>query len=150
MSINRCLDDKAMDHIDHALGRPLDPRCDSYRNYFAASGSIAEEMARSEHWVEGRKNGELRCFAVTPAGRIALAAHLHTIGDQNRAWCITYRGHESIVIAESRSKARYSHFLDLKDVCPDLTFKDFSKGASVRLASRAQPASPLNQEADRG
>ncbi len=139
MSINRCLDDKAMDHIDHALGRPLDPRCDSYRNYFATSALIAEEMARSEHWVEGRKNGTLRCFAVTPAGRVALAAHLKAIGDKNQAYSITFRGHESTVIAESRSKARYSHFLDLKDVCPDLTFKDFGKAASVRLAFRAPP-----------
>ncbi len=141
MKVNRCLADKAMDHIDHALGRPFDPMGDSYRNYFAASGPIAEGMARSEHWVEGRKNGELRCFAVTPAGRTALVAHLKAIGDKNRAWRITYRGYESTVVAESRSKARYSHFLDLSDVCPDLTFKDFSMEASVRLAFRAQPAS---------
>lgn len=33
-TVNRYLKDKAMDHIDHALGRPVDPLRESYRNHF--------------------------------------------------------------------------------------------------------------------
>ncbi|WP_319533384.1 hypothetical protein [uncultured Cohaesibacter sp.] len=36
-SVNRSLDDKAMDAIDHALGRPVDPMSESYRNYYCAA-----------------------------------------------------------------------------------------------------------------
>lgn len=145
MNVNRYLKDKAMDHIDHALGRPVDPMGASYRNHFAAGGSIAESMAQSEHWTEGKRIGDLRCFSVSPAGRAALAAHLKAVGDKNRAYCIIFRGYESTVVAESHSKARYSYFLDIRDACPDLTFKDFSKDVLVRLALRAQPAQSKEQ-----
>jgi len=124
-----------MDHIDHALGRPLDPMTESYRNYFAVSGGpLADEMAASPFWHEGRPSGTMRFFAVTDEGRKALASHLREIGDKHRAYSITFDGHVNTVIATSRSKAKYSYFLDLSDVCSDLTFKDFSSRASVRAA----------------
>lgn len=129
--INRCLADKAMDRIDHALGRPLNPMAETYRNFYSTSGAEADTMASSPHWIEGRP-GSFRCFAVTDEGRAALAAHLREIADPHRAYAVTFAGHERMVIAGSASKARYSHFLDLSDCIPDLSFKDFCRRTTVR------------------
>lgn len=133
ISINRSLDDKAMDNIDHALGRPLDPMSKSYRNFYMTDGELAEQMASSPFWYEGRRNGDLRAFAVTAEGRKALAAHLRDIGDRHRAYAVDFDGHVDTVVATSRNKARYSRYLDIADFMPDLKFKDFCRRVSVRL-----------------
>jgi hypothetical protein len=133
--VNRSLVDPAMDDIDHALGRPLDPMRESYRNYYATDGAQADEMSASPYWIEGRAGTGLRCFAVSAEGRRALADHLRNIGDPHRAYTVTFDGHASTVIATSPSKARYTKYLDLSDCCPDLTFKDFSRRSSVRRAA---------------
>lgn len=134
--INRSLQDRDMDRIDHALGRPLDPMADTYRNFYAISGSIADELAASPYWSEGNGTpGGLRYFSVSDAGRACLANHLREIGDRHRAFVITFDGHASTVVAKSRVKAKYSHFLDLSEVMPDLTFGDYCRRASVRVAA---------------
>ena len=133
-SVNRCLGDVAMDDIDHALGRPLNPMDETYRNYYVTDGPAADEMAASPFWSERPRGDGNRCFVVTDAGRAALKSHLRDIGDPHRAYEITFDGYPRTVIATSRSKARYSHFLDLREVLPDLTFKDYSARASVRVA----------------
>lgn len=130
--INRCLSNKSMDYIDHALGRPLDPMAKTYRNFFATDGDLADEMAASPYWREGISGRELRYFAVTDEGRKALAAYLRESGDKHRAYDITFDGHVRTVVATSRSKARYSDFLDVREVRPDLSFKDYCSRASVR------------------
>jgi len=129
--INRYLADKMMDHIDHALGRPLDPLAETYRNFYATDGALANEMAASPFWTEGKRS-RMRNFCVTRAGREALAAHLREIGDQHRAFVVRFDGHDRTVIATSRSKARYSYFLDVTDCWADLKFKDYCKRVSVR------------------
>lgn len=134
LQVNRCLEDKAMDHIDHALGRPLDPTTETYRNFFTTDGPIADAFATSPHWIEGRRGTGMRCFAVTDEGRKALAEHLRKIGDPHRAYTVTFDGHERSIVAASASKARYDYFLTIRDVLCDLTFKDYCKRASVRLA----------------
>lgn len=131
--INRCLDDEAMDHIDHALGRPLDPTDDTYRNCYATGGELADQLAASPFWYEGKRVRDMRYFAVTEEGRRALAQHLREIKDRHRAYVVEFDGHPGTVIETSRSKARYSRYLDIVDVAPDLTFKDFCRRASVRL-----------------
>lgn len=131
--INRSLNDKAMDRIDHALGRPLDPLVESYRNFYTTDGALADEMAASPYWVEGRR-GTLRCFAVSDEGRRALANHLRDIGDPHRSYVVTIDGHSQTVIAPSRSDAMYSYFLDLRDAWPDLTFADYCQRASIRAS----------------
>ncbi len=132
MKVNRYLEDKTMDQIDHALGRPLDPMVESHRNYYAADPGTAAEMAASPFWAGGRLiSGGLRGFCVTDAGRKALAEHLRKIGDPHRAYCIRFDGHERMVVGASRSKARYSYFLDLRDALPDLTFADYCRRISV-------------------
>jgi hypothetical protein len=136
MEINRSLKDKAMDRIDHALGRPLDPLQESYRNRYATDGALADEMAASPFWREGARGCSLRFFEVTDEGRRALAAHLREIEDPHRAYTVTYEGHAQIVVAETAAKARYSRYLDISDVIPDLTFKDFSRRASVAAVGR--------------
>ncbi|SDD93254.1 hypothetical protein SAMN05216337_101778 [Bradyrhizobium brasilense] len=124
-----------MDRIDHALGRPLDPTGETYRNYYATDGALADEMAASPFWREGRRSGRLRGFCVTDAGCQALAEHLKLIGDQHRAFAVTFDGHTRIVAATTHSKAKYSYFLDVSDVLTDLTFTEFCRRASVRLAN---------------
>lgn len=134
--VNRCLKDKAMDHIDHALGRPAWPLRESYRNYFAteADGPDGRSFAGSPYWERGGTSpGGLTSFYVTQAGREALAKHLSEI-DADRVYLVTYEGFETIVPAASPAKARYNKWLDLRDVLPDLPFLDFSRDARVRLA----------------
>lgn len=137
MIINRCLADKAMDRIDHALGRPLDPHGETYRNHYAISGALADEMAASPYWDEGRRIlGGLRNFYVNAAGCDALAKYLKEIGDPNRAFVVTFDGHSRTVVAESRDKARYSHYIDVSDCFSDLTFKDYCRRTKVAAVPR--------------
>lgn len=133
MQVNRYLNDKAMDRIDHALGRPVDVLGTTYRNFYATGGDLADEMAVSPYWAEGRRGNDMRYFAVTDDGRMALAAHLRDIGDKHRSFSIKFDGHTSTVVATTRNKARYSHFLDIRDVMPDLAFVDYCRRASVRV-----------------
>lgn len=135
--VNRSLKDRSMDQIDHALGRPLYPLAETYRNFYATDGSLADEMAASLYWAEGTRWRDMRRFAVTDEGRKALAAHLREIGDPYRAYLVIFDGHERPVVAAGASKARYDYFLTLREVIPDLKFKDYCKRASVRLATRA-------------
>lgn len=148
--VNRCLKDKNMDHIDHALGRPLDPTAETYRNYFSTDdSSLASEMALSPLWTDGGcRQGPriMRYFHVTDAGRLALADYLKAIGDQHRCYVVSFRGFETRVVATSHSKARYSYYLDLTECVPDLTFKDFCSRARVRLKD-ASRKTVVNEEA---
>ena len=137
MNINRYLHDKTMDRIDHALGRPLDPLAESYRNHYAAFDPEANLLAASPFWEEGGRGRDLRHFFVTLQGRIALAWHLKQIRDPHRAFTVTFNGYSSDVVAKSSGKARYSHFLSLRDVIPDLTFHDFCTRSSVRSGAFA-------------
>ncbi len=133
--VNRSLADKRMDNIDHALGRPLDPTAETYRNFYTTGAALADEMAASPFWIEGRRGKDMRCFSVTDEGRKALADHLREIGDRHRAYAVTFDGHEQSVIAVSAGKARYDYFLTIRDVIPDLRFKDYCRRTSVRRAT---------------
>ena len=61
MKVNRYLKDKAMDRIDHALGRPLNPLAETFRNHFAveAEDTFAAEMRTSPHWDGGDATGRM-------------------------------------------------------------------------------------------
>lgn len=138
---NRHLKDKAMDNIDHALGRPYDPMdAGNYRNRFAiCDPSRIAEFRASPYWDEGHTVGDMTLFHVTEKGRGALAKHLKAIGDPHRLYSVHFDlpGHETwpvLVVAKSRSAARYSHYLDVSDAFTDLTFKDFCKHTTARLA----------------
>lgn len=139
-TVNRYLEDKAMDHIDHALGRPVDPLAETYRNYFATcSGAEKNTFRQSAHWQERFTYRDMVWFGVTQAGREALAAHLKAIGDPYQLYEVTTRlpgfgEHTTLVAAKSRSAARYSHYLDVADALSDLTFGEFCRCASVRRA----------------
>ncbi len=134
-SVNRYLDDKAIDHIDHALGRPVWPQRESYRNYFSVptDSDIERAFEASPHWTLRNIAGDMAWYSVTDAGRKALADHLATVGSA-RAYVVRYQGHDRIVPASSPSKARYSYFLEVRDCLGDLSFFDFSKSTTVRLA----------------
>ncbi len=139
MQVNRYLKDKHFDHIDHALGRPVDPMGETYRDHFAAdAGSkTAAEMTASSHWTQGAKSKFARSlvwFYVTPAGRAALRDHLKEIGDRHRLFYISWDGITITEVAETRAKARYSAFLRASDCDLDLTFKQFQAEARVRLS----------------
>lgn len=137
-SVNRSLDDKAFDRIDHALARPVDPMAKTYREYFATDkdGEQAAAFRASPHWIEGRNDGRMAWFFVTQEGRAALRDHLKEIGDKNLLFIVTYEGHEMPTVATSHSKARYSRWLDISDCREGLTFREFQSDARVRLAAQ--------------
>jgi len=134
--VNRYLEDKPMDHIDHALGRPVDPRAETHRNYFYVIGDtgLRREMASSPHWQSSGKTADGEYFSVTDEGRAALSDHLKAIGDQHRRWIVSYAGYQMEVVATTAAKARYSKWLDISDTDDSLTFGKFQRGSRVRAA----------------
>ncbi len=143
LTVNRCLSDKAMDKIDHALGRPIDPLAETHREHYCVDkgSSEADIFRASPHWDAGEPsdlNQSLAWFYVNRAGREALAAHLKQIGDPYRAFIVRYGDDgewEDRVVAKSASAARYRKFLDVRDAYPDLTFLEFCATARVRRAA---------------
>ena len=139
--VNRSLKDKAFDHIDHALGRPVDPLSETYREYFAIGrySELAAEFRNSPYWEEADGSSSMAYFYVTRAGREALAVHLREIGDPHRLYNVTYenrRLHDISVVATSRGKAKREAYYKISDVFEDLTFGEFVKAVkSVRLSS---------------
>ena len=139
--VNRYLKDKAMDRIDHALGRPVDPMGESHRNYFAVEpdSDIAAAFDASPFWHRNGKSGSgMAYYHVTAEGRQALKRHLKEIGDKHRLFDVTYQGQTQTVIAVSASKAKYSLWLDISDCFCDLKFGAFARAASVRLATEGK------------
>lgn len=135
--VNRCLKDPAMDLIDHALGRPVDPAAKTPRNYFMVSpGAVrANEMPASPNWQDNGEKFGMRWFSVTPAGRAALRRHLEEIRDPHRLFVISFDGHESSIVGTTHGNAKYRYWLDLD--C-HLSFADFCRRCSVRLAMTKQ------------
>lgn len=140
-SVNRYLKDKAFDHIDHAIGRPVDPMRESFRNYFA-TGVGSQDAVRflaSAHWQCDGTQGRMAYFSVTTAGREALRDHLAsqavTMGKPWRAYAVEFNGLTDTIPARSRGQARYLRFLGISDCYPSLTFGQFARKASVRVAS---------------
>lgn len=136
-SVNRYLEDKAFDHIDHALGRPIYPLRESHRNYFA-TGSSGEHAARFESSPFWRKTGQrddMAFYSVTDAGRKALCDHLASLPKPHHAFVVSFAGYTRIVPERTRAKARYAYYLEISDCDCDLTFRDFSKRCSVRRAA---------------
>lgn len=133
--VNRYLNDKAMDNIDHAIGRPVDPMAESHRNYFATEeGELAASFRASPHWQYDGAGGSMLYFSVTDEGRRALRDHLKAIADPHRAYAVTFRGYTSTVVGTSRDNAKYQHFLRVSDTDPDLTFQSYCRRAKARLA----------------
>lgn len=139
-TVNRYLKDKAFDRIDHALGRPVDPLAETYRDYFAAGkdSEVAEGMRRSDFWKEGKTTDSLTYFFVTHAGRVALRDHLKAIGDPHRMFEVEWEGHTHKLVAKSRGNAKYQAYLCASDAFCDLTFREFVRTARVyALGGRA-------------
>lgn len=134
-SVNRYLEDKAMDHIDHALGRPVDPFGETFRNCFVASGRLADEIAASGYWEEFARSGEMRFFSVTDDGRAALSSYLEEISEPHMKFAVIFDGHTSIIAATSAAKARYQQWLEINDIRCDLTFGEFCRKSQVRRAA---------------
>lgn len=137
--VNRFLKDKAMDRIDHALGRPVDPMVEGYRNHFATdSGSeLAKEFDASPYWAlhERVVPGGMAFYHVTDEGRAALRRHLKEIGDKHRLYEVTYQGQTETVVAISAAKAKYRLWLSVSDCFQELTFGRFCRAATVRVAA---------------
>lgn len=137
-SVNRSLIDEDMDRIDHALGRPVAPLIESYRNYFAIGefSTIAKGFDASPNWVKGKSCGDMAYFFVTDCGRKALNEYLKNIGDKNREFIIHYKGMELKTISTSHSKARYKKWLDIYDCDHDLKFIEFCRYSKVKVAKQ--------------
>lgn len=139
-SVDRYLKDKAMDHIDHALGRPVEPLAPTHRNYFAATVGSAEALAfdASPNWEPCGASGDMGFWRVSDEGRRTLAAHLKAIGDPHRPYAVTYEGTTVVVAAKSASAAKYSLFLRVSDSFQELTFRKFVGRARSVLAARCK------------
>jgi len=137
--VNRYLENKAMDRIDHALGRPVDPMAETYRTHFAASVGTDEaiEMAASGHWRDLGAAGDIHMFSVAPAGRAALSRHLDEIRDPHRLFVIQFDGHESSIVGTTPGNAKYRYWLELDG---HLSFPDFCRRCNVRLADKKPPS----------
>ncbi len=64
--VNRYFVDKHFDHIDHALGRPIYPLRETFRNHFAtdANGGRATDFDASPHWTKtGQRDRPWSCGA---------------------------------------------------------------------------------------
>lgn len=135
-SVNRYLKDKAMDHIDHALGRPVWPLRESYRNYFAtdSESDLAKAFEASPHWKRRNVAGRMAYYSVTQSGREALAEYLKQQDNAARVFVVTFDGHSRIVPAKSHGAARYSYFLEISDCFSDLTFVEFARQSRVSVA----------------
>ncbi len=135
-SANRCLRDQAIDHIDHALGRPAFPLRESYRNYFAteADGELARTFAASPLWELRNTAGRMAYFSVTEAGRRTVAAYLSAL-KLDSVYVVQFEGHERIVPAATASKARYSYYLSIRDCLADVPFMAFLRRTTVRKAA---------------
>ncbi|RVJ68165.1 hypothetical protein CN167_29290 [Sinorhizobium medicae] len=132
--VNRYLKYKALDHIDHALGRPVDPMGETYRNHFATGVNSQEAKAFgvSENWeLDGLVRGMVY-FSVTRAGRKALSDHLKKIGDPWQPYSVTWGGHTVLIAAKSIGNAKYSTYLDVSDCYSELKFVDFAREAKAR------------------
>lgn len=139
LTVNRELDDKAMNKIDHALGRPLDPMVETHRNHYAihAESDQAVEFRASPYWKCPGEFCGMVYFQVTIDGRRALAAHLKQIGSPHKAFTVRYgedKEYEDRVVAKTPGEAKYRKFLSCRDGWSELTFKEFCKTASVRRA----------------
>lgn len=133
--VNRYLDDKSIDHIDHALGRPIFPLRESYRNYFATcSGKQQEEFSASPNWKKIGQRDDMAYFAVTETGRQTLSDYLAALEKPWKAFVVEFDGYTSIVPAKSISAARYSNYLEVSDAWSELRFADFMKRSKVRAA----------------
>jgi hypothetical protein len=133
MQINRALDDEIMDHIDHALGRPIDPMAEGSQNRFALEEEGADVAAfrASPYWKEGSTRYGMTHFHVTTEGRRALRKHLKDIGQTPKLFDVTGFGHTRTVVAKSRSAARYERYLDAD--C-DMPFIEYIRHLTVRAA----------------
>ncbi|ATN32862.1 hypothetical protein ACO34A_03475 [Rhizobium sp. ACO-34A] len=133
-SVNRYFTDKAMDCMDHALGRPADPLLPTYRNHYAidASCTQAAAFAASPHWQKMGERDGMAFFSVSQVGKEALSQFLLALERPWKRFEIWFEGYPSVIAAQSRAKARYDAFLRVSDFRCDLTFRDFIKTSAVR------------------
>jgi hypothetical protein len=131
-SVNRCLGDRAIDHLDHALGRPTFPLRESYRNYFATDvdSDHARAFGASPHWQHRKTVNRMAYYSVTSEGRQALAQHLGRLG-LDRAYVVRFDEHDQVVPAATPAKARYSRWLEIRDCLGDMTFGAFVRRTQV-------------------
>lgn len=136
-TVNRYFADKAIDHIDHALGRPIFPLRETYRNHFAtdANGALAAAFQASPHWTKTFQRDDMAFYGVTDQGRRALADHIASQPDAWQPFLITFDGYTRIVPERTRSKAKYAYYLEISDCCGDLSFGAFCQRVTVRRAA---------------
>lgn len=133
--VNRCLDDEMMDKIDHALGRPVNPLRESYRNRYCTDPKKGAAMFASGYFSMHRgPNGDDVTMVVSNAGRRALADHLRKIQDPHRLFVVSFEGYELNQVAKTHGEARYRKWRSISDTDADLHFIDFCRRSSVRLA----------------
>lgn len=133
-SVNRYFHDKAIDRIDHALGRPLFPLLETNRNHYAVGVTdlLVIEFSFSADWQRLGEQGTIAFFAVSDAGRRTLDRHLAGLAEPWLGFEISYEGHSWIEAAKSAAQAKYAAFLGLRDSDSELTFGQFCAAVRCR------------------
>lgn len=138
-SVDRYLNDKAMDHIDHALGRPIWPLKETRRNYFATETDSGEAKAfdASPNWALSSVDGRMAYYSVTCAGRRALVDHLASLPDaeQFKAFVVSFKRQDTIIPALTAEAALEKVYNQVSEFWSELTRSRFYRSARVRLAA---------------
>ncbi|WP_395443618.1 hypothetical protein [Caulobacter sp. UC70_42] len=131
-----------LDHMHHALGRPVGPHVVPYRNYFATSTESPDAKRFEEIglWVKGQGvPGGLTYYHVNDEGQRRVWSWLSERNrkDGLRAYAVSGGGliATKTVMAKSRSAAKYAVWLEFSDVV-DFGYGEWlSRGPRVRLAA---------------
>ena len=131
---NRSLADKGMDALDHALGRPTNPHSATTRNFFgvAVGCNEAKAMKENPNFIHTRDFMGTSGFAVSDEGKVALSVYLKANWTPPRRYNVAWGESLRTIQADTRAKAKYRAWLEMDFV--DLTFGEYAKNASARLA----------------
>ena len=113
--------DNILSILQHALGVDSFGRGEMYRNHFVAGPGHSDFDT---------------CMKATHDGLLAHRENEHVVG--GHIFTVTLSGKQYVRECsprpdrKQRAKDRYSRFLDLREVCPDLTFRDFLRKEKER------------------
>lgn len=106
---------KLLHILQHACGLDQFGRGTFYRNHFVTGEGSLDHPTCMDAVRSGLMNRQM-------GGRLTGGDDVFFVTDKGKQFI---RDHSPPVTPAQRNKDRYSRYLDLSDVMPDLTFKDF-------------------------
>lgn len=138
-STHKSLKNPDMDDLYHALGRPVDPLMESYRNRYFAPDVMIDELTASPFW---HRFDDTNYFEVSAAGRKALDGYLASISDPTRVWEVRLNDHDGSYVssyaADSREQAVHHAIASLQD-SGYLSVSEFIRHTEIRQSGSKNP-----------